>query len=349
MLLRTIIKVFGVGGSVQEKSAGIVRYRIKQLLGSMCRYEIEERPILILGTRRSGSTLLMRMIYSQPGVDYVDQPLDLWHYHPYKAQLPAPAFNRFISLSSGEERSSCALFLEDVLSGRKRLRHQWNLFDRDFSWVVHRLVLKELNLKDVEFIHWLAERCDVVFLIRHPVAVALSIMKLGWGNTAQAFLENDEYCLRYLDKRKIEFSQKVIEKGTDLEKFVLEWSLENIPLLQQRENSTWLTITYEELVVRPREISGVLCEKLKLPEMERMWKTVGMPTRTTTSDSKQIISQFGATARAAQWQAEISTEERTGVQSILDIMGIKEYSASRIFPANKLLHFRYAKQENLDA
>lgn len=317
---------------------GRMRCWQKHLAGSCCLYQLRDKPILILGTRRSGSTLMMRMLYSQRGVDYVDQPLDLWRYHPYRKQLPVPALNQFLS-TSPEEQASLKSFFADLLSGRKRLRHQWNLFDRHFSWIVRRLVLKELNLKDVDFIDWLAARCEVVYIVRHPIAVGLSIMKRGWGNTAQAFLENDYYCERYLDTGQAEFSEEILKTGTSLEGFVLEWCLENIPLLQKRVNRPWYTVTYEELVARPIEMSVMLCQELGLPDAQLMSKVVEIPTRTTIVDSKRLITQYGPMSRAAQWQRKITAEERTRIQHILDTMGIKEYSASRTLPGSELLHF----------
>lgn len=326
-----------------EKTVEVIKYWAKALAGSVCRYQLEERPILILGTRRSGSTLLMRMIYSQPGLDYVDQPLDLWHYHPYKGQLPVRPLNRY-TLLSPEERTVLRPFFDEVLSGRKRLRHQWNPLDRHFSWVVHRLVLKELNLKDLELIECLSEKCDIVFLIRHPIPVALSIIKQQWGNTARVFLENKQYSDLYLERSEIKEYAKILDTGTRLEQYVLEWCMENAPLLQHHANKPWLTVTYEELLFRPKRMVEMICNRLGLPDASQMLATVQTPSRTTSSDSRQMINREGSNSRATQWMERVSPQERSSVQRILDTMNINAYSASEVFPREEMLRFgRFAE------
>jgi len=89
----------------------------------------------------------MEMIYSQPGVDYIAQPLDLWNYHPHFRKIPLPYQNRYINIKSEIENQMLFKYFQNLTKGHIRLRHQWNIFNRNFNWYINRLVFKELNAK----------------------------------------------------------------------------------------------------------------------------------------------------------------------------------------------------------
>ena len=80
-------------GALKKESLSIkdtLKLIAKQTLGRLCIYKLTEKPIFIFANRRGGSTLAMEMIYSQPGVDCVGKPRNLWRYHPYFNWLPHP-------------------------------------------------------------------------------------------------------------------------------------------------------------------------------------------------------------------------------------------------------------------
>jgi len=51
---------------------------------------------------------------------------------------------------------------------------------------------------------WFTKNFDieVIYLIRHPIPTALSILNRKWGNTAKTFLENEYFQKNFLDKKK---------------------------------------------------------------------------------------------------------------------------------------------------
>ncbi len=316
----------------------IARHYTKSILGSLCVYKLSRKPIFIFANRRGGSTLLMRMIYSQPGVDYIGEPMDFYNYHPHRQRFPRLYHNRLITLEPDEER----LFFDywrSLLEGRFRLRNQWNPFDPDFSFIVNRLVVKELYAKAL--MSWFVENfdLDIIYLTRHPVAVARSTQKLRWGSKEASFLENGRFCQEYLSPNQLNYCRGILATGTSLERYVLEWCLENLPALHPRGKRQWLTLTYEELVARPREISQLICSRFDLPAPGRMSQRALQPTRTAWGNSKKLINHLGPGQRGGQWVAEVGEEEIKRVQHMLDIFGIVVYSANDPHPAAELCHF----------
>jgi hypothetical protein len=297
-----------------------------------------ERPIWIASTRRSGSTLLMRMFYSQPGMDHISQPFDFWLPHHHEDRVTIPEGHRYTSLDQGITRK-LEPFLDDLLSGRIRFRNQWDIRDPDFSWHVQRLAVKELNTKPI--LDRIDDRfdLDVVYLVRHPIPVSRSAIARDWGHTAQAFLEDPAFVERHLDDNQVEIVEEVLAEGTQVGRFVAEWCLDNLPTLQWRDNRDWLTVTFEELVHRPEPMAELLCEQFDLPEPDRMAARVQRPTKTARTGSAETIRQRGPSHKATRWLDDVEKEVESEVGRLLDGLDINAYEADSPFPAADLLHF----------
>ena len=270
------------------------------LLGQFHIYRLREKPIVIFATRRGGSTLLMEMIASQSGVDFVNEPLNLWLYRPYFGRLPHPPRGRFISLSQEEARQVRSYF-EDLLTGRIKAFNAWNPFLPTWSFRVSRLVVKLLSGNTL--IDWMSEEFDieVLYLLRHPVPVALSCLGRNWGNDAEAYLKNPYFREQVLGPERARFADEVLARGTPLQKFVLEWCLENFYPLQVYKERPWLVLTYEEVISRPKQVSELICARFGLPDPKRMALMVSRPSRTTFfADSREAIVKQGPTGHARQ-------------------------------------------------
>jgi len=328
-------------GSIDEKIS--VRGKAKALgiflLGQFHLYRLREKPIVIFATRRGGSTLLMEMIASQPGVDFISEPLSLWRYHPYFNRLPHPPRGRFISLS-GEQARQVQSYFKDLLKGRIKAFNAWNPFHPTWSFRVRRLVVKLLGANTL--IDWLAKEfsIEVLYLLRHPVPVALSCLGLNWGNDAEAYLQNSYFREQILGSERAWFADEVLARGTPLQKFVLEWCLENFYPLQVYKERPWLVLTYEEVTSRPKQVSELICSRFGLPDPKRMALMVGRPSRTTFfADTREAIVKQGPQVMLGRWLKRVSQEELRRVQEILDVLGLRAYQAFSPYPTEALCHF----------
>jgi hypothetical protein len=320
--------------------------QISAFLGMLARYRITQKPIFIFSTRRSGSTLLMKLLYSQPGVDYIDLPLDLLNFHPHRLKLPeTPKKNRFITLQSNEEKMLFEYF-NDLLSGRLRLRHQWNPADPDFSFSVNRLLVRELMAKPL--IDWFSKHFDIeiIYLIRHPIPAALSVMKLRWQNVADAYLENTYFCNNFLDSKKKAFCQDVLVNGSTLQRYVLEWCLDNLYPLKSYQQRNWFTLTYEELLLRPEQICRLICSKFNLPDPKRMYSRLSRPTISAPQSSVRDIHSRGPNYLVQRWLGQVPSEKRDEITKIFDVLDINAYNALNPYPNSELCHFGSLNKNN---
>jgi len=337
-----------VGGTLRkDKLTWKDRLKIagKVLVGYCCLIRPIERPILIFSTRRSGSTLLMQVIHSQPSVDYIDEPLNLWRLHPHFRRLPHPPSGYFLSLTDAEEESLYG-YLQDLLNGKLRFRHRGNLLDPGRTFLVRRFVMKNINATPL--IDWFTEKfeADIVYLLRHPGAVAESVLRNGWRSTAQVYLENSVYSAN-LNAEQRRVGQRILEEGSPFQKGVLEWCLDNLYPLSVWRDATWLTLSYEEMVMRPLEISQMFCHWLRLPDPERMHRVLQLPSSTTSVDSKRVIRMEGSGALVGRWLKYIDKGKIEDMRELLNVFGVDVYRADSPYPDEVLCHFGPFAEEKL--
>lgn len=298
------------------------------------------KPIYIFSTRRSGSTLLMRMIYSQPNVSFIDQPLSPWRYAPCQEQLSTlHSMGRFIDLDPEEEQVLRDLF-SDIYRGKQRLHSQWNPLDPAFSFRVNRLVLKMLNAKPL--MDWFTCTLDaeIVYLVRHPIPVAMSILNRSWECTAKAFLTHAGFRERFLTENQVVKAQDVLENGSLLEHYVLEWCLENTYPLHVFGERSWLTLTYEELIMRPQRVSKLICRTFTLPDPERMVAQVSKPTKTTVGHSRKDIRREDGRHLVTRWYVTLAKDEIERAAEVIDLFcPVEVYDATSPYPMDRLCHF----------
>jgi hypothetical protein len=298
-----------------------------------------QRPILIISTRRSGSTLLLEMLYTQDGMTYSDQPLYSYRYGPAYDKVPHAYLGQFLHPTPAQEQQ-LTHFFNGLFAGRRQRNAPWNWFHPHHRWVVNRLVVKEVNSHGL--IDWFAAHfaVDLIFLIRHPIANALSLIECRWGYLAEAFIENDAFCAAHLTAAQKNECLRVLARGTALQKYALEWGLANLYPLTVCQERTWLTLTYEELLVRPQAIAALLAERFTLSAPERMVQQLRRPSKNSVGAAKALIAQTDPHDLLARWTEQVTPAEADDVMEVLTgVLGITAYRADSLYPAAELCHF----------
>jgi hypothetical protein len=219
-------------------------------------------------------------------------------------------------------------YFNRLLARHYVVRSQWRLWSKSYHWVWNRYVVKELNAKALMpwFEHTWSQRAKIVYMTRHPLASAASTLQKKWQHTAGIFLHSPEFCRQYLDTAMAQLSQQIIEGGSGLEKFVLDWCLENLVPSRLWQSSSWLTVSYEALVSDPLAACQRICSRLDLPDLDRMVQVAGIPSPTATKASRQQIEERGAHSRLDAWMREIAPGELAKLSRILDTFQIGLYN-----------------------
>jgi hypothetical protein len=224
---------------------------------------VSERPILVTGSNRSGTTWVGEALGQSDEVEYLHEPFNssLWprllereppgHFlyvcdenaGPWVAPVERLLRYRFpVRAQVGEVRrpkDAAKLGRDWGRSLRRRIRHR-------------RPLLKDpIALFASE---WLARRfdLDVVMMIRHPAAFASSIKRLGWRFDFTTWLEQPLLLRDHLGPMRADL-ERMAAGGHDLvdEAIVLWNALYGVARTLDERHPEWHVLRYEDLAAAP--------------------------------------------------------------------------------------------------
>jgi hypothetical protein len=178
---------------------------------------------------------------------------------------------------------------------------------------------------------------DTVYLVRHPIPQALSCIRNGWATTTGAYLRNDWFVATMLGDGGLDaYARSLDRTGTDLERFVLNWVLENLyPLRVLAQRPQWLSLSYEECVTDQSRVLTEVCRRLSLDDMARMRRAAARASRSSSMSGPSAVSAIkggDSEELVSGWRANVSADDVSRVARILDRFGVTLYSASSPVP-----------------
>ncbi len=317
-----------------------IRDRARDLKRHALRYRPGPRPpIAIFGIRRGGSTILADMIAAERGLFFVDEPFGAFaphrpFYDEIRSQLPDKPHNQFFDMSESERRAVHS-FVSRILSLELRIgttrRPHWPLR-------TDRVAMKVLNTPLL--IDWLDETFDLrsLILTRHPGAQASSVVRLGWGFSAEAYFASDAFVERRFDAKQIRTGREILAGDDPWPKAVLNWIIESwIPLTEASEEIP--RITYEEIVTEREGIVREVFRYFELDDVERAVRLLARPSGSSslsTASAQAAINAGRTDEIVGRWQAQTSDTARATGQAILDLFGVDLYSMDDPMPKRAL-------------
>ena len=278
----------------------------------------DQRPILVTGAPRSGTTWVGKMLALAPGVGYV--------HEPFNPRFSAGRFDRYFTVVTRENEARYAPELQRMLTFHyelvPRLRRRHRPKDvartfRDFTRV-QRVRLRHARplMKDPIALlsaEWLAQRfeMDVVVLIRHPAAFASSLKRLGWRHSFATFLD-DGRVPEVIRPYEGEVRAQAREPGDLLAQAALLWRLLYNAVASYRErHPDWVFLRHEDISLEPSASFERLYERLGLElteaartEIERA-SASGNPAAPTTPHAVELDSA----ASLGRWRDELTRDE----------------------------------------
>ena len=95
-------------------------------------------------------------------------------------------------------------------------------------------------------------------------------------------------------------------RGTDLDRGVLSWCLQNAVALQEAAPD-WAVVSYEQLVVDPDPVIRELTDKLALSDPERMRRRLGVPSVNvqfkSTEETRRLLNEGVPTRAPTSWRS----------------------------------------------
>lgn len=233
-----------------------------------------EPNVFIKSLPRSGSTWLMELILTQPGFASFNEPCNL-----EKAVVRDHlGMSEWHELHATRNEDRFCRYMMDLCSGAIRDPR----FNRPaplsefYRPVTRRAVFKIINAGE-EHMELVAERCNgrIILLLRHPVPVSQSRKRFPKLAT---FLDSD--FRRFFSSGQLAAATRVIENGDKFSRGVLDWCLHTSVALRSRTDA-WTVVTYEQLVLDPEPAIRLMAERLELPEPERIFRRLAVPSMST--------------------------------------------------------------------
>tara|TARA_B100001142_G_scaffold269997_1_gene275893 strand:- start:5291 stop:6259 length:969 start_codon:yes stop_codon:yes gene_type:complete len=289
-----------------------------------------KKNIILFSTRRGGSTLFSQLIsLSEPNLRYYDH-LFSWFQTDFYSR-------RFFNVKKNNQEiyltknNSC--YFELVDSGDHIARTVCNPFAKDFVRKSNRILYKVTEGKGLFDWFIMHDNIDVVYQLRHPIATALSIMRLGWNLTIDAYLMNQKFIDEYLTGDKYDYCI-AIKNGDDLlKKYVLNWVLENLIPLSSKNLKSVFIISYEEMLMNPKKYIQELCDRLDLDGKSIMYNSLKDPSRSSTFSKEETIQEMkslDAKSLISNWKKYINNNREKELMMILEKFEIDIYTLGKL-------------------
>ena len=272
--------------------------------------------VFLAGTGRSGTTWVEEIINAKNEYRVMFEPfhskkIDLCRGYNYRQYL------RFENSDPYFLKSAKA-----ILSGK--VRHKW------IDQCNKRSIFSKRLIKDIRanlMLRWFYAhfpQMPIVLLLRHPCAVALSKVKLKWGDPLEEILEQEELMNDYLNP----FKKDIESVKTKFERHIFVWCIENyIPLKQFQAGEIYL-VFYENLcrdsAVEVRRLFEFLGKKYD----EDILANLNVPSALSRKDS--AIKQKRDVVNA--WRSDVSNDEIQKSIEILSLFGLNKIYGQESMP-----------------
>jgi hypothetical protein len=277
----------------------------------------------------------MHMIAATPGVRSVNEP-DLPELVK-KRGLPTglegvldPHLWKVLEVPNAADEQFRSYYFDGYIT---RIRGPYDPFSPSFHFLTNRRVLKIVH--GTAIAEWLAEqRLLPVYLVRHPISSALSMVRSGTTARAEANLRHEGFRNRYLDDDLVKFAWSILGSGSPLEGAVLEWCLDNLGPIRavNKRPERWMVLAYEELMLSAERLIPLLGRRLELRHPERMLRVLRTPSPSTHGESHAKLRQMGPLEQLEAWQRDVDRATEARLFQIVERFAIDSYQPGTILP-----------------
>jgi len=279
------------------------------------------RSILVAGTARSGTTWLADLIASQIPSRILFEPFNPDLVSDYRP------FHYFQYMRPGTENPEFYAFAQKVFTGEIRNRRIDRQNERVFSKI--RLI-KEIRANlALKWLHDHFSEVPIVFIMRHPCAVILSRMELGWATDRdiEPFLSQPQLVEDYLGP----YLDLIYSAGKSEEKHAVIWSVSNLVPLKQFRSAELKVVYYEDLCTQPEiELPGIF-EAIGYQGSGLLVSNANQPSQTTKSTSAVVTG----TNKIENWKKKLSRSQIDNVLRVVQTFGLGHLYGASTLPLNK--------------
>jgi hypothetical protein len=227
-------------------------------------------PVFIIGSGRSGTTLLGDIFAMHPTIKYIYEPYDLW-----AAVHPATDFLQLYK--RGEHH--CMLDA-DAVTRETRIRFQRLMKPRRSFTLVEKTPINALRLG---FLDAIAPNARFVHIMRDGIEVARSIERIASETWPMAFrpamnvwwgINDAKWTALVQDGRAAGYyPDEVSQLNTDEQRGAYEWvlSMREIDRWRSRLGARLIELRLEDLISEPKKVLKSVVDRLELSLSDEPW------------------------------------------------------------------------------
>ena len=226
------------------------------MLNLLKTYKTNNKPLLVTGSHRSGSTWIGKVIEQSDEFIYLDEPTSL---NDIPGSISTIKYWFQYIQSNHENIIKDLLDLnQNVLSKNKRA-----LFKDPLAFFSIDTFINKLD-------------SDILISIRHPAAFVSSLKRLGWTHDFNHFLKQEALMETYLYPFKDDVKEFSKNEKDIIDQGILLWNIINLNTLKfKQKHSTIYTVRHEDLSLNP------------MGEFQKIFDYFGI---SFTSEVKQYLS-----------------------------------------------------------
>ena len=190
------------------------------------------KPLLITGSHRSGSTWIGRVIEKSDEFIYLEEPTSL---NDIPDSLPSINYwFQYIKDSDEEMIKDLFTLNQNAISQNKKA-----LFKDPLAFFSIDTFIDKLN-------------ADILISVRHPAAFVSSLKRLGWGHDFNHFLEQEELMDTYLYPYRNQIKDFAKKEKDIIDQGILLWNIINTNTIKFKQKYPKIyTVTHEDLSLNP--------------------------------------------------------------------------------------------------
>jgi Sulfotransferase family len=276
-------------------------------------YEPDYRKtVFVCGAPRSGTTWLAEVLNRSHAYRYL--------YEPFNCDK-VPMVNHFSERQYLRPHNDDPKYLEparSIFTGKAR--DAWiDQYNR--PGIVRRRLIKDV--RSMLMLKWIREHfpgMKIIFIIRHPCAVTVSRIKLGWRSIwRETFFNQHDLMADYLSP----FAGDIAAAHGVFERHIVDWCVENFVPLDQLVKSDVFLAFYENLLADPKIGLQKLFQFLELPFDKTVLKLLTKPSVTSRSKGDNRTTPGGSSIIEG-WRKHVADEELACARRWTTMFGLNE-------------------------
>lgn len=273
--------------------------------------------LFLAGSARSGSTWLMELLNFDGSYRVMHEP-----FHSYKIKI-LKEWRYLQYLRPGNQEEKYYKPAKKILSGQIR----------DKDWIDkynHKNITFKRIIKDIRsnfFLFWMKQNfpeIPIVFIIRHPCAVASSRVLLGWNADLSICLNQKDL----IDDHLKPFVDVIARTKSAFEKQIAMWCIENYVPLKQFKSDAIQVVFYENLVEKPKETTQKIFSFLDLDKEISHFNIFSKPSKESRMKSPINTGEN----LLGSWRNHVTGEQINEAIEIIKAFGFEKIYNQGNFP-----------------